>query len=143
MKMEAEARNKKEIERDHQKLEQEEEEEEDEGIILKDIPDGSKRIQPWTKQITVRGILASITIGIVFSVIAMKLNLTTGLTPHFNVSAALLAFVFIRLWTKVLHKAGYVARPFTRQENTMIQTCAVACYSISVGGLIYLIFRFL
>ncbi|KAK9292988.1 hypothetical protein L1049_020970 [Liquidambar formosana] len=24
--------------------------------------------------------------------------------------------------------------PFTRQENTIIQTCAVACYSIAVGG---------
>ncbi|KAF3434198.1 hypothetical protein FNV43_RR25301 [Rhamnella rubrinervis] len=131
MKMEADARNKKEIEREHQKLE---EEEEDEGIILKDISEGSKRIQPWTKQITVRGILASITIGVVFSVIVMKLNLTTGIVPNLNVSAALLAFVFIRSWTKVLHKAGYVARPFTRQENTMIQTCAVACYSISVGG---------
>ncbi|KAK9145734.1 hypothetical protein Sjap_005637 [Stephania japonica] len=64
----------------------------------------------------------------------MKLNLTTGLVPNLNVSAALLAFVFIRFWTKLLHKAGIVSSPFTRQENTVIQTCAVACYSIAVGG---------
>ncbi|KAL7003655.1 Metal-nicotianamine transporter ysl3 [Sarracenia purpurea var. burkii] len=93
-----------------------------------------KRIPPWTKQITVRGIVASIVIGIIYSVIVMKLNLTTGLVPNLNVSAALLAFVFIRTWTELLQKAGIVSTPFTRQENTVIQTCAVACYSISVGG---------
>ncbi|KAJ6980945.1 metal-nicotianamine transporter YSL1-like [Populus alba x Populus x berolinensis] len=66
----------------------------------------------------------------------MKLNLTsTGLVPNFNVSAALLAFVFLRTWTKLLSKAGIVTNPFTRQENTIVQTCAVACYSIVVGGL--------
>ncbi|KAJ6748673.1 OLIGOPEPTIDE TRANSPORTER YGL114W-RELATED [Salix purpurea] len=64
----------------------------------------------------------------------MKLNLTTGLVPNLNVSAALLAFVFLRTWTKLLSKAGIVTSPFTRQENTIVQTCAVACYSIAVGG---------
>lgn len=90
--------------------------------------------QPWTKQLTVRGVLASIVIGSIYSIIAMKLNLTTGMVPNFNVSAALLAFVFIRTWNKVVQMFGYIAKPFTRQENTMIQTCAVACYSIAVGG---------
>lgn len=94
-----------------------------------------KRIPPWTKQITIRGIFASLLIGIIYSVIVMKLNLTTGLVPNLNVSAALLAYVFIRTWTKLIQKAGIVSTPFTRQENTIIQTCAVACYSIAVGGL--------
>ncbi|PSS04483.1 Metal-nicotianamine transporter like [Actinidia chinensis var. chinensis] len=93
-----------------------------------------KRIPPWKKQITIRGIFASLVIGVIYSVIVMKLNLTTGLVPNLNVSAALLAFVFIRTWTKLLQKAGFVSTPFTRQENTIIQTCAVACYSIAVGG---------
>ncbi|KAL8127747.1 metal-nicotianamine transporter YSL3-like [Apium graveolens] len=93
-----------------------------------------KRLPPWTTHITIRGIVASIAIGIIYSVIVMKLNLTTGLVPNLNVSAALLAFVLIRTWTKIIHKAGYVSSPFTRQENTIIQTCAVACYSIAVGG---------
>ncbi|PWA91528.1 YELLOW STRIPE like 3 [Artemisia annua] len=95
---------------------------------------GLNRQQPWRKDITVRGIVASLMIGIMYSVIVMKLNLTTGLVPNLNVSAALLAFVFIRTWTKLLHKAGFTTTPFTRQENTIIQTCAVACYSIAVGG---------
>lgn len=101
---------------------------------VRDEPEDIKRIAPWTKQITVRGIVASIAIGIIYSVIVMKLNLTTGLVPNLNVSAALLAFVFLRTWTKLLSKAGIVTSPFTRQENTIVQTCAVACYSIAVGG---------
>ncbi|CAB4271646.1 unnamed protein product [Prunus armeniaca] len=97
-------------------------------------PEDLNRIIPWTRQITIRGLAASIVIGTIYSVIVMKLNLTTGLVPNLNVSAALLAFVFIRTWTKLLQKAGIVSTPFTRQENTIIQTCAVACYSIAVGG---------
>ncbi|KAL6291711.1 hypothetical protein ACE6H2_009221 [Prunus campanulata] len=97
-------------------------------------PEDLNRIIPWTRQITIRGLVASIVIGTIYSVIVMKLNLTTGLVPNLNVSAALLAFVFIRTWTKLLQKAGIVSTPFTRQENTIIQTCAVACYSIAVGG---------
>ncbi|CAL9088885.1 unnamed protein product [Musa textilis] len=93
-----------------------------------------KRVPPWSKQITARGLVASLAIGIMYSVIVMKLNLTTGLVPTLNVSAALLAFVFLRSWTKLLHKIGILTTPFTRQENTVVQTCAVACYSIAVGG---------
>lgn len=93
-----------------------------------------KRIAPWTKQITIRGVVASLAIGVIYSVIVMKLNLTTGLVPNLNVSAALLAFVFIRTWTELLQKAGIVSTPFTRQENTVIQTCATACYGIAFGG---------
>lgn len=91
-------------------------------------------IPPWTSHITIRGIFASIIIGILYSVIEMKLNLTTGFAPNFNVSAAFVAFAFIRTWTMLLHKAGFVSSPFTKQENTVIQTCAVACYSIAFGG---------
>lgn len=115
---------KKEIERDN---------------LEEELPEGPEsgglgRTRPWTRQLTLRGVMVSVVIGVIYSVIAMKLNLTTGLVPNLNVSAALLAFLFMRTWTKVLHRAGYVTRPFTRQENTMIQTCAVACYSIAVGG---------
>ena len=94
-----------------------------------------KATPSWKDQISFRGIVASLAIGIMYSVIVMKLNLTTGLVPTLNVSAALLAFVLLRSWTKLLHKAGIMSKPFTRQENTVVQTCAVACYSIALGGL--------
>ncbi|CAM8896491.1 unnamed protein product [Rhodiola kirilowii] len=99
-----------------------------------DFEQEMKRMVPWTQQITLRGIVASLVIGVIYSVIVMKLNLTIGIVPNLNVSAALLAFVFIKTWTQILNKAGYVTKPFTRQENTVIQTCAVACYSIALAG---------
>ncbi|GAB2265020.1 Metal-nicotianamine transporter ysl3 [Dionaea muscipula] len=102
--------------------------------IRGDEVEDMKRVPPWTRQITVRGVIASVVIGVIYSVIVMKLNLTTGLVPNLNVSAALLAFVFLTTWTKMLHKAGIVTAPFTRQENTIILTCSVSCYSIAVGG---------
>ncbi|XP_074281606.1 metal-nicotianamine transporter YSL3-like isoform X1 [Silene latifolia] len=102
--------------------------------MSKNVEENVKRVPPWTQQITIRGIIASIIIGIIYSVIVMKLNLTTGLVPNLNVSAALLAFVLLKGWTELVHKAGFIATPFTRQENTVVQTCAVACYSIAVGG---------
>ncbi|XP_077248474.1 YELLOW STRIPE like 1 [Tasmannia lanceolata] len=98
------------------------------------MQEDATRIPPWSKQITIRGLVASFIIGVIFSIIVMKLNLTTGLVPSLNVSAALFAFVFLRTWTKLLQKAGIVSAPFTRQENTVVQTCAVACYSIALGG---------
>uniref|UniRef100_A0A1J3HEJ5 Metal-nicotianamine transporter YSL2 n=1 Tax=Noccaea caerulescens TaxID=107243 RepID=A0A1J3HEJ5_NOCCA len=101
---------------------------------FRDEPIDSRKPPPWRKQITVRSIVASLLIGIVYSVICLKLNLTTGLVPNLNISSALLAFVFLKSWTKVLQKAGIVTTPFTRQENTIAQTCAVACYSISLAG---------
>lgn len=106
------------------------EEAEEIGSVAEEV----NRVLPWKRQITVRGLIASLVIGIIYSIIVMKLNLTTGLVPNLNVSAALLAFVFVRTWTMLLQKAGIVSTPFTRQENTIIQTCAVACYSIAVGG---------
>ena len=54
--------------------------------------------------------------------------------PNLNVSDALVPFVLVKTWIKLLGKAGIASSPFTRQENTIIQTCAVACYGIDVGG---------
>lgn len=104
---------------------------------LDELEEGTdhQEYQPWNEQITVRAVVTSILIGCIFSVIAMKLNLTTGVTPNLNVSAALLAFIFIRTWSKILKKMGIVSAPFSKQENTMIQTCVVACYSIAIGGI--------
>ena len=82
-------------ENDNQLSLQEEEQETEEEM-------SGRTIEPWTKQITVRGVLVSIVIGVVFSVIAQKLNLTTGIVPNLNSSAALLAFVFVQTWTKTM-----------------------------------------
>ncbi|KAI3821072.1 hypothetical protein L1987_08628 [Smallanthus sonchifolius] len=93
--------------------------------------EGSRRLQPWTRQITVRGIVASVILGCIYSITSTKLNPTADMTPNMNVSAALLAFVLMRTWTKMLKKSEITSVPFIRHENTMIQTCSVACYSIA------------
>ncbi|CBI35280.3 unnamed protein product, partial [Vitis vinifera] len=64
----------------------------------------------------------------------MKLNLTTGIIPSLNVSAGLLGFFFVSVWTKFLDKSGLLKQPFTRQENTVIQTCVVASSGIAFSG---------
>jgi hypothetical protein len=93
-------------------------------------------VPPWRDQVTVRGLVAALLIGFVYTVIIMKLALTTGIIPTLNVSAALLAFLVLRGWTCALARLGLggAARPFTRQENTVVQTCAVACYTMGFGG---------
>ncbi|KAM0839517.1 hypothetical protein ACQ4PT_060264 [Festuca glaucescens] len=91
-------------------------------------------VPPWREQLTVRGLLVSAAVGTMYSVIVMKLNLTTGLNPTLNVSAALISFVMLRGWTQALARLGLAVRPLTRQENTVVQTCAVACYSIGSAG---------
>ncbi|ONK58855.1 uncharacterized protein A4U43_C08F430 [Asparagus officinalis] len=91
-------------------------------------------IPPWKEQITIRGLVTSLIIGIMYTIIIMKLSLTTGLVPTLNVSAALLSFVLLRTWIKLLNKAGIMSKPFTKQETNVVQTCAVACYTMGFGG---------
>ncbi|KAF8693004.1 hypothetical protein HU200_039375 [Digitaria exilis] len=78
--------------------------------------------------------VAALLIGFLFTVIVMKIALTTGQVPTLNVSAALIAFLALRGWTRALERLGVAHRPFTRQENCVIETCAVACYTIAFGG---------
>ncbi|KAI3668934.1 hypothetical protein L6452_40151 [Arctium lappa] len=94
----------------------------------------SKKVPPWRKQLTVRAFVVSFILGILFTFIVMKLNLTTGIIPSLNVSAGLLGFFFVKTWTKFLDKSGLLKQPFTRQENTVIQTCVVATSGIAFSG---------
>lgn len=89
---------------------------------------------PWKEQITVRGIVVSVLLGGLFCIITHKLNLTVGVIPSLNVAAGLLGFFLVKTWTGIMSKLGIWTTPFTRQENTVIQTCVVACYGIAFSG---------
>uniref|UniRef100_A0A7N0UKU3 Metal-nicotianamine transporter YSL7 n=1 Tax=Kalanchoe fedtschenkoi TaxID=63787 RepID=A0A7N0UKU3_KALFE len=93
-----------------------------------------KEVPSWREQLTVRAFVVSFVLGVLFSFIVMKLNLTTGIIPSLNVSAGLLGFFFVKSWTKFLEKSGLLKQPFTRQENTVIQTCVVATSGIAFSG---------
>ncbi|MED6143212.1 putative metal-nicotianamine transporter ysl8 [Stylosanthes scabra] len=93
-----------------------------------------KVVPSWRNQLTLRAFAVSLALSILFSFIVMKLNLTTGIIPSLNVSAGLLGFFFLKTWTKFLEKSGMLRQPFTRQENTVIQTCVVASSGIAFSG---------
>lgn len=94
-----------------------------------------QEVPSWRKQLTIRAFVVSFVLSILFSFIVMKLNLTTGIIPSLNVSAGLLGFFFVKTWTKLLQKSGLSRQPFTRQENTVIQTCVVASSGIAFSGM--------
>ncbi|XP_009384580.2 probable metal-nicotianamine transporter YSL12 [Musa acuminata AAA Group] len=93
-----------------------------------------QRVPPWREQLTARALAVSFLLSVMFNVIVMKLNLTTGIIPSLNVAAGLLGFFFVKLWTKALEHAGLLRTPFTRQENTVIQTSVVAAYGLAFSG---------
>jgi uncharacterized oligopeptide transporter (OPT) family protein len=92
-------------------------------------------VPPWREQITVRGIVVSAILGVLFCLITHKLNLTVGIIPSLNVAAGLLGYFLVRTWTAALARFGIVSKPFTKQENTVIQTCVVACYGLAFSGM--------
>ncbi|KDP41791.1 hypothetical protein JCGZ_26809 [Jatropha curcas] len=95
---------------------------------------GSERVPEWKDQITIRGLLVSALLGTLFCIITHKLNLTVGIIPSLNVAAGLLGFFFIQSWVGSLSRLGLNVAPFTKQENTVIQTCVVACYGLAFSG---------
>lgn len=94
----------------------------------------NEEVPLWTEQITLRSMVTSFVLSIVFSFIVCKLNLTTGVIPSLNVAAGLLGFALIKAWTTLLEKFGLLKQPFTRQENTVIQTCVVASSGIAFSS---------
>ncbi|XP_074581563.1 putative metal-nicotianamine transporter YSL12 [Curcuma longa] len=110
--------------------------EEEEGapaLSVERVFDGV-RVPAWREQVTVRALVVSLGLSVMLSVIVMKLNLTTGIVPSLNVASGLLGFFFVKVWTKALERAGVLRVPFTRQENTVIQTCVVAAYGLAGSG---------
>nr|XP_010913001.1 probable metal-nicotianamine transporter YSL6 [Elaeis guineensis] len=98
------------------------------------VSEEDKKIPPWRDQVTIRGLVVSGLLGTLFCIITHKLNLTVGVIPSLNVAAGLLGFFFIKSWTGFLKGMGLWTKPFTPQENTVIQTCVVACYGLAFSG---------
>ncbi|XP_066323114.1 probable metal-nicotianamine transporter YSL8 [Miscanthus floridulus] len=93
-----------------------------------------ERLPAWSEQITVRSVVLSSALGLFLSFIVMKLNLTSGIVPSLKMSAGLLAFFLMKTWTSALERCGVFPKPFSRQENTVVQTCVISCSSIAFSG---------
>lgn len=115
------------------------EEEDEEELSVERIFE-SKEVPSWSKQLSMRAFAVSFLLSVMFCYIVMKFDLTTGIIPSLNISAALLGFFFVKTWTKVMTKSGMLSHPFTRQENTVIQTCVVASSGIAFSGMILILF---
>ncbi|XP_037474559.1 probable metal-nicotianamine transporter YSL17 [Triticum dicoccoides] len=87
-----------------------------------------------SETITVRSVAVSIVLGCALSIVAMKLALTSGFAPSLAMPAGLLGFFLPRLWMQLMDSLEASQLPFTRQENTVVQTCVVACTSIAYSG---------
>ncbi|CAM0902702.1 unnamed protein product [Alopecurus aequalis] len=87
-----------------------------------------------SETITLRSVAVSVALGCTLSVVAMKLALTSGFAPSLAIPAGLLGSFLPRVWIRLLDGCETSQLPFTRQENTVIQTCVVACTSIAFSG---------
>jgi len=89
---------------------------------------------PWTRQITVRSLVFGVALGVLFAIITAKLNLTAGIIPSLGMATTLLGYFCVTAWNKVVVRCGGTAKPFTQQENTMMQTFIGACAGASFSG---------
>ncbi|KAG9405496.1 hypothetical protein AC1031_003387 [Aphanomyces cochlioides] len=78
-------------------------------------------------QITAKALLVGTIIGAFVSVLAMYYGLKVGVVPSLNILAGVGGFMLLRWLMKIRVFKGV----FTVQENVVIQTCAVACYSLA------------
>ncbi|KAJ1262554.1 hypothetical protein BS78_09G117500 [Paspalum vaginatum] len=96
----------------------------------------SEPLPTLTETVTLRSVAVGLVLGTIVSVVVMKLKLTSSIVflPSLSIPAGLLGFFLVRVWIHVNDVFGVAHLPFTRQENTIIQTCIVACSSIAYNG---------
>jgi len=91
-------------------------------------------IPSLSETITPRSIVVSFILGVALCAVAMKISLSSGFLPSLSIPAGLIGFYLIRAWFQALDCFELPYQPFTRQENTVIQTCVVACSAITFSG---------
>ncbi|KAM0869468.1 hypothetical protein ACQ4PT_040650 [Festuca glaucescens] len=93
------------------------------------------RVPPWREQLTLRGVAVAAVLGSLLCVVIHRLNLTVGVIPALNVASGLLSYFLTTAWRAAAGTLGFGrGSPFTRQENTVIQTCAIACAGLAFSG---------
>jgi len=72
-----------------------------------------------------RALLVGAVIGTIFSIIILKLGLTTGIIPSLNIAAGLIGFIAIKGWVAALKYLGYSPHEFTPQVMTLSQSTVI------------------
>ncbi|TVU30462.1 hypothetical protein EJB05_22087 [Eragrostis curvula] len=91
-------------------------------------------IPSLSETITPRSLMVSLILGTTLSVVAMEVSLNSGILPSLSAPAGLLGFFFSHAWIRILDFFKVSHMPFTRQENTVVQTCIIACCAITYSG---------
>ncbi|XP_031398449.1 probable metal-nicotianamine transporter YSL5 [Punica granatum] len=86
-------------------------------------------VPSWKDQLTFRSFVIGFLLTILITFIKVKVSLNTEIIPSLNVCAGLLGYFCLKVWTQCSSQL-----PFTRQENSVIQTCVVAGSGIAFSG---------
>jgi uncharacterized oligopeptide transporter (OPT) family protein len=87
--------------------------------------------QELGRQLTVRGCILGLIIGSLMSIIVLKLSLTTGVIPSLNIASGILGFVGLRSYVGAAVRVLGSVMETSPQENTVVQTFAVAMSTCS------------
>lgn len=99
-----------------------------------DVEEEMAKLPRWQSTVTVRALFIGAVLGACFSIISLKLGLTTGVIPSLNIAAGLLGFFFLGGLSRLLRLVRINGQELTAQEVTVIQTCTVACYGMAFNG---------
>eukprot|EP00882_Tetradesmus_deserticola_P021887 GHRQ01023719.1.p1 GENE.GHRQ01023719.1~~GHRQ01023719.1.p1 ORF type:complete len:180 (+),score=38.84 GHRQ01023719.1:645-1184(+) len=110
-----------------------------------------EKLPRWQEQLTLRGLIAGSCLGLLFSIITLKLSLgSAGIIPGLGIPAGLISFAQLRAWTLLgqglrldsraprLHRLLF--HQFTVQENAVLQTfiCSISGVAFTGGFGTYL-----
>ncbi|KAL5203431.1 hypothetical protein ABZP36_014383 [Zizania latifolia] len=85
-------------------------------------------------QVTLRAMAIAVLLGVVFCFVALRIHMTVGIVPGFNMPASVLSFYGLKGVTTLLRRCGIVPLPFTRQENVFLLSSVNICTTIAVTG---------
>ncbi|GJN35703.1 hypothetical protein PR202_gb24504 [Eleusine coracana subsp. coracana] len=92
---------------------------------------------PQTGPVTLRGMVVAAVLGVVFCFITLRIHMTAGIVPTFNMPSAVLSFFFLKCLASLTKSCGISALPFTRQENVFVMSAINASVNVALVDLAY------
>ncbi|MEW5304363.1 MAG: hypothetical protein WDW36_006976 [Sanguina aurantia] len=99
-----------------------------------DVGEILARLEPWWKQLTLRGLCVGVVLAFLFTVVSFKLVLGPGVIPSLNIAAGLLGFCGLRTWRAAASAMGLHSPEGTAQETNVVQTFITASISVAYTG---------
>lgn len=85
-------------------------------------------------QVTLRAMLVSALLGAVFCFMILRIQMTVGIVPSFNMPTTILSFFVLKCLISLMKSCGMATAPFTRQENMFVVTSVNNCINIALSG---------